>query len=125
MQLRDAAQRRLDAALKSYADMRRMASQFPVSIKPMLKAKAPLAGSGFPDPAERRRCREYFATSASPKEALRDILWALLNSQEVVINHLNSSIDRHAFAPTPYNSRTKARATMNAVPPVKHAIDRV
>lgn len=40
-----------------------------------------------PTAAETNRCLQYFAAASSPAEALEDVLWALLNTQEFITNH--------------------------------------
>ena len=43
--------------------------------------------SRAPTAAETKRCLDYFAETADRKEALSDVVWALLNTQEFVTNH--------------------------------------
>ncbi len=40
-----------------------------------------------PEPAEAARAAAYFAEAASVREAARDLLWALLNTKEFLVNH--------------------------------------
>jgi len=40
-----------------------------------------------PEPAEAARAAAYFAEAASVREAARDLLWALLNTTEFLVNH--------------------------------------
>jgi hypothetical protein len=43
--------------------------------------------SRLPNASERARCRQHLAGAANPAEGLRDLLWALLNTQEFITNH--------------------------------------
>ncbi|MBX3450278.1 MAG: DUF1549 domain-containing protein [Planctomycetaceae bacterium] len=43
--------------------------------------------SRFPSPQERERFRKVFSSAANRREAVEDILWALLNTKEFVFNH--------------------------------------
>ena len=43
--------------------------------------------SRFPTEDERLRCLEYFDEEADAIDGLKDILWALLNTKEFVVNH--------------------------------------
>lgn len=40
-----------------------------------------------PEPTEAARAATYFAEAASVREAARDLLWALLNTKEFLVNH--------------------------------------
>jgi len=40
-----------------------------------------------PTEAEASRATSYFSETASVREAARDLLWALLNTKEFVVNH--------------------------------------
>ncbi len=41
----------------------------------------------FPTDPERERSRQYLAESENPAEGLRDLLWALINTKEFIVNH--------------------------------------
>jgi len=43
--------------------------------------------SRFPTEAESKDCSEYFAEVETQMEGLRDLMWALLNTQEFITNH--------------------------------------
>ena len=43
--------------------------------------------SRLPDPDELADCRQYFAESQEPTEAMADLLWVLLNTHEFATNH--------------------------------------
>jgi hypothetical protein len=43
--------------------------------------------SRMPTEGERRIAASHFASAASPREGLRDLMWALLNTKEFVVNH--------------------------------------
>ncbi len=43
--------------------------------------------SRLPQPAEMARGRQAITSARKPKDGLRDLLWALLNTKEFVINH--------------------------------------
>lgn len=43
--------------------------------------------SRFPSPQERERFREVLSSATNRREAVEDILWALLNTKEFVFNH--------------------------------------
>ncbi|HZL90698.1 MAG TPA: DUF1553 domain-containing protein, partial [Pirellulaceae bacterium] len=43
--------------------------------------------SRMPTADERRIAARHFAAAASPREGLRDLMWALLNTKEFVVNH--------------------------------------
>ena len=40
-----------------------------------------------PDEVELDRAREHMASAQDPADGLRDLLWALINSQEFLTNH--------------------------------------
>jgi hypothetical protein len=40
-----------------------------------------------PDHGELMRTRRYIAESPTPVDGLRDLLWALINSKEFILNH--------------------------------------
>ena len=41
----------------------------------------------LPRPEEIERARHWISQTASPREGLQDVLWALLNSREFMFNH--------------------------------------
>ena len=43
--------------------------------------------SRYPSEEEMQRTREHFATAEEPVDGLRDLLWALLNTKEFIVNH--------------------------------------
>jgi len=43
--------------------------------------------SRLPDAGELAECRQYFADSQEPTEAMADLLWVLLNTHEFATNH--------------------------------------
>ena len=43
--------------------------------------------SRLPSPAEAERCEAHFARLGDPVEALRDVLWSLVNMREFITNH--------------------------------------
>jgi hypothetical protein len=43
--------------------------------------------SRFPDPDERDRILEHLRAGADRKAAMADVLWALINTREFILNH--------------------------------------
>ena len=43
--------------------------------------------SRYPTDAEQRRAVEYIEAADNPASGLRDLLWALINTKEFIVNH--------------------------------------
>jgi len=43
--------------------------------------------SRYPDESELARCRQEIEQSADPLAGVRNVLWALLNTKEFIVNH--------------------------------------
>jgi len=79
---------------RSAPDARAGFNKFPASIVPPDAEPAALIREAYlrvvgrpPTEQERTRCLRYFGETATTAEALGDIVWALLNTQEFITNH--------------------------------------
>jgi hypothetical protein len=43
--------------------------------------------SRYPNPEEIERCTEFIEQSENPLDGLRDLVWALINTKEFIVNH--------------------------------------
>ena len=43
--------------------------------------------SRFPTSAEMQKAKEDFAAAKTPVEGIRELLWAMLNTREFMVNH--------------------------------------
>jgi hypothetical protein len=63
------------------------AKQVTPKVKELIQRAYLRTLSRFPSETEMKDCIEYFADVESRSEGLRDLMWALLNTQEFITNH--------------------------------------